>query len=280
MHHNDNGLALSHSDWLDHHHAVKSPMRASLIYQLGFSCGEKVLEIGCGAGNWTFIISDYIGHKGHISAIDIDVESITIANNRQKVLAKKNITFKKSSLNNFLKSNRDQFDTILVFNTLSYLETPRQVILDSLKKLRPGGRIIIKDTDIASDTYWPICPEMAGKVKTLLLKATKDNITINHYDPLFARKLPSIFNSLNNISINTYPQSFTSIKPTNEDEMHYIQQNATLISKVIKHYTQDDDLLSSWSKMFVSSENKEFTIFDSEDFMYSMTEFVFEIKKL
>ena len=112
------------------------------------------------------------------------------------------------------------------------------------------------------------------------MKATKDNITINHYDPLFARKLPSIFNSLNNISINTYPQSFTSIKPTNEDEMHYIQQNATLISKVIKHYTQDDDLLSSWSKMFVSSENKEFTIFDSEDFMYSMTEFVFEIKKL
>jgi len=31
--------------------------------------------------------------------------------------------------------------------------------------------------------------------------------------------------------------------------------------------------------MFVSSENKEFTIFDSEDFMYSMTEFVFELKK-
>ncbi|EGG95018.1 hypothetical protein IMCC1989_1963 [gamma proteobacterium IMCC1989] len=278
MHKNNSGLALSHTHWLDDHHALKYSMRASLIDQLRFSTNEEVLEIGCGAGNWTFLISDYIDHEGHITAIDIDSESISIANNRQNLLAKKNITFEESEINHFLNEDNRQFDTIILFNTLSYLKTPQSTLNNLLKKLRSGGRIIIKDTDISSDLYWPICPEILGKVSTALLKAAKNNVKTGSYDPFFARKLPSILSSLGNVTIDTHSQAFTLIGSTTREEKYYIQQNASLVANILKTNASDNNLLANWKKIFFPSRITEKTIFDSIDFIYSMTEFIFEIK--
>jgi trans-aconitate 2-methyltransferase len=83
---------------------------------LGISTNDTVLEIGCGIGTLTYLLSRKI-KKGEIEAVDISPMSIGFA---IKHLKRKNVSFKVSDILDFEPGNL-RFDKILLFDVLEHI---------------------------------------------------------------------------------------------------------------------------------------------------------------
>lgn len=77
------GKPYSQDKWLDNHHVFKSRLRSELVQKIDLHAGDKVLDIGCGTDNWTFMLADRIGHTGSVEANDLDAEAVEIANSKR-----------------------------------------------------------------------------------------------------------------------------------------------------------------------------------------------------
>ena len=126
----------------------------------------EVLEFGCGTGSTSITHSPYVKH---IQAIDISSEMIAIAQYKADVKNVKNVTFKRSTIDEF--SVPDQtLDVVLGLSILHLLDNKAAVIAKVYKMLKPGG-IFVTSTACLGDTM-PFFKVIApiGKLFGLILK--------------------------------------------------------------------------------------------------------------
>lgn len=105
--------------------------------------GEIVLDVGCGTGELTFDLARMVGNKGHVTAIDPDIERIKIARDtKPKDIS--NITF----INDYFtaeiiepKPTFDLFFSNYVFHWFENKEAEVQLTFDCLKS---KGRFAIQ----------------------------------------------------------------------------------------------------------------------------------------
>ncbi len=86
------------------------------VCDLGISSESNILEIGCGIGSLTYLLSQKV-KKGKIEAVDISPKSIEFA---KKHLHRKNILFTSSDILDFEPKNLI-FDKILLFDVLEHI---------------------------------------------------------------------------------------------------------------------------------------------------------------
>jgi trans-aconitate 2-methyltransferase len=92
------------------------------VCRLGIFDNERILEIGCGIGSLTYLLSHKV-KKGKIEAVDISPKSIEFAN---KQLTRKNVIFTSSDILDFEPENL-MFDKILLFDVLEHFPEENQV---------------------------------------------------------------------------------------------------------------------------------------------------------
>jgi ubiquinone/menaquinone biosynthesis C-methylase UbiE len=269
---NSLGSAFARHEWLDNHHAIKSRLRAELIGKLPLHSGDHVLDIGCGTGTWTVLAAERVGIRGNVIGIDADEENLIVAQQRRSVhVLKKAMIFKHSTIETF-KTTPESADAILLFNVLSYLPDPRGAIERLLPALKPGGRIFIKDTDLQSDFFWPDPLDLYGKVIASVTSGPTKVIADN-YDPFFARKIPAILNSFNAFRVTTLSQSASFFCPLLPEEREYVRTNAEMLVQIASA-NGAADIASAWFNLF--RDDHKNCVFDRDDFIYSMNEFVFQ----
>jgi SAM-dependent methyltransferase len=114
----------------------------NLNYSLG---GKKILEIGCGTGNFTA----FLGLSNQVTAVDKSEEMLTIA--RSKLNSSK-ITFCNLPLNKIMQNSEDKFDVILLwFNVFGYLTRSevKELVKICSSRLKPKGLLIFDYWDRA-----------------------------------------------------------------------------------------------------------------------------------
>ncbi len=263
------GKLFSDKKWLENHHAIKSRLRSELVHKLPIFDGDKVLDIGCGTGDWSLLVADKVGHKGKVIGIDIDEESIELANR------KKNNHYHRSQVIFLVKKLSElevvnKFDVIVIFNCLSYISDPSSLLIESLKHIKPGGRIIIKDSDLASDFFWPVDRCLYNKIMSKIDCSYKaGELSYNHF---FAREIPFLLKTNGFLKVNSMVQSFSFTHPLDAPQKKYIKENAALISKYSYKLGLIEESIE-WAEQF--NEESCSCILESERFLYSMSEFVF-----
>lgn len=95
--------------------------------------GKKVLDVGCGTGNFAFFAAK---NGGKVYAIDYSKKAISEA---QKKFAHKNLIFEQKDLRNI----KDSYDVIVSNGTLEHMDNPLQVLRFFKKHLTYSGKIII-----------------------------------------------------------------------------------------------------------------------------------------
>lgn len=125
-------LALQHS-------LIEEETRAHL-QSSGLAPGMRVLELGCGTGELTFLIASIIGPNGVIIAIDVDQSQLDILKHRADEQKFTNITTVLINLNemppNFITEKVDAVCSRLIF---MHLRVPRAVITASASMLKENG---------------------------------------------------------------------------------------------------------------------------------------------
>ncbi|MGD1899776.1 MAG: methyltransferase domain-containing protein [Phormidesmis sp.] len=133
-----------------------------LFRAAGISAGMTVLELGCGPGEISELLSEIVGPAGSVLAVDRSDKMLSAAQETLEKAGKKNVRFVRADLNdapNYLKDvDRASFDAVAGRRVLMYLASPDRVLAGLLPWLQAGGLAVFEEADST------ICP---GHVATM-----------------------------------------------------------------------------------------------------------------
>lgn len=153
----------------------------------GIKQGMKCLDLGCGLGDVTFMMSKLVGPKGSVVGLDANESLIKLCMQRAKKNRTKNVTFAVGDVYD-TKLRKNSFDFITSRFLFQHLKEPERAIKEMVSLARRNGIIAAEELDHGSwISYPPIASlERLRQVYVNLLK-------FGGADELVARKLYRFF---------------------------------------------------------------------------------------
>ncbi|AYV77759.1 MAG: hypothetical protein Edafosvirus1_90 [Edafosvirus sp.] len=168
--------------------------------------GDHVLDLGCGPASDTISLAQVVGKTGKVVGIDCDNEMIKLANQRA-IDANVNdfVTHQVHMIHGSTKLpfEDNTFDACRSERVFQHLVDPKNALLELVRVTKPGGKIIIMDTDWGSIGHYTSFPEIESKIKLVY----RDKISLN---PLIARQIHSMMREANLKQIKAEPVIFAS----------------------------------------------------------------------
>jgi SAM-dependent methyltransferase len=106
--------------------------------------GERVLDIGCGAGIDTILAGIIVGTEGSAVGVDIVQEMIARAENNLKVMGFENVTFQNTSGESLLFEN-NSFDVVISNGAINLIPDKEKALSEIERVLKPSGRLMVAD---------------------------------------------------------------------------------------------------------------------------------------
>lgn len=133
-------LAL-YLDWMAH---LLSVEKARLLERLELSPGDRVLDVGCGAGH------DLTALAG-VGAVPvgIDPSAHMLAESRRRVEDAAGVSLVRAD-GGALAFASASFDAALIERVLQHCADPRVILREARRVLRPGGRLVVFEPDWSS----------------------------------------------------------------------------------------------------------------------------------
>lgn len=157
-HQTSHGHNLASSEWLDVHFEAWRGEYEQMYRYAGFEPGWKVLDAGCGGGNYIPWIANDIGADGGITALDFEARNVEMV--QARVEQQWNLACPVEAVEGSvadLPFDDGSFDGIWCANTVAYLtEEDFELALSEFRRVvRPGGLVAIKDFYIGFDSFQP-----------------------------------------------------------------------------------------------------------------------------
>ncbi len=125
---------------------------ADIIRPLNLKDGSTVVDFGSGAGYFTLKLSDAVGSKGEVLAVDLRRLSLLFLRVRSLLQGKHNIRI--------VVGDPDDphlpaaaADSVLIANTYHELSSPQSIVRQISRSLRPGGRLVVVDREVAAEEH-------------------------------------------------------------------------------------------------------------------------------
>ena len=118
--------------------------RRRITATLALQPGEAILDVGSGPGNQVFEMAPIIGPEGRVQGIDPAESAIAIASRRCSGLS--NVQFELGEAAQ-LPFDDKTFDAVMSSQVFEYLDNVSGGLQEMYRVLRPGGRVLIHDTD-------------------------------------------------------------------------------------------------------------------------------------
>jgi ubiquinone/menaquinone biosynthesis C-methylase UbiE len=124
-----------------------------ILRDIKYQSGDKLLEIGCGAGAVLGILGTTFPRL-QIAGIDLEAKQINYATQHLKNLGLSNVDLKVGDASQ-LPWDDNTFDCIYTIWFLEHLSNPLPVIKEAYRVLKPGGTITITETDYRTIVFTP-----------------------------------------------------------------------------------------------------------------------------
>ena len=121
--------------------------RRRITAALSLQAGETILDVGSGPGNQVFEMSSIVGPSGRVRGVDPADSAIAIASRRCSGLS--NVHFEIGDVTQLAFDDK-AFDAVMSSQVFEYLENVNGGLREIYRVLRPGGRVLIHDTDWGS----------------------------------------------------------------------------------------------------------------------------------
>ena len=106
--------------------------------------GERVLDIGCGAGVDTILAGMMAGPDGSAVGVDIVPEMIARAESNLKLTGIDNVSFRMAAGKN-LPFPDDTFDVVISNGVINLIPDKEGALVEIKRVLKPGGRLMVAD---------------------------------------------------------------------------------------------------------------------------------------
>ena len=121
-------------------------MTERMLDDAGVGPGMRVLDIGCGSGNVSFMIAQRVGATGRVYGVDRDERMLDIARFRQKELGLPHVSFVTGNFG-VAGFEDEMFDASVGRRVLMYQSDPVEAVRKLARVLKPGGRLLFHEHD-------------------------------------------------------------------------------------------------------------------------------------
>ena len=161
-------------------HAIER--RARILQALALKTGDRVLDVGSGPGNQAFELSPIVGTSGRIDGVDVAGSAIEIAERRCSELD--NVHFQPGDASQ-LPFDAATFDAVMSSQVFEYLDDTASGLAEIFRILKPGGRVLIHDTDWGTTLLHSSNPELMARI----MKTWDGHLADPHLPQTLGRKL-------------------------------------------------------------------------------------------
>jgi ubiquinone/menaquinone biosynthesis C-methylase UbiE len=116
---------------------IFGPLTERMLRRAGIRAGMHVLDIGCGAGDLSFLVSALVGPEGSVTGVDIDSDAIGVAEQRRAAQANTNVSFRQADAR-ALDPGR-LFDAAVGRFVLMFMHDPTEALRLFAERVRPTG---------------------------------------------------------------------------------------------------------------------------------------------
>eukprot|EP00656_Telonema_subtile_P054523 TRINITY_DN8179_c0_g1_i1.p1 TRINITY_DN8179_c0_g1~~TRINITY_DN8179_c0_g1_i1.p1 ORF type:complete len:290 (+),score=55.28 TRINITY_DN8179_c0_g1_i1:16-885(+) len=116
--------------------------RSEMLRTLQPAAGERVLDIGCGPGFLLEDLNHQVGESGHVEGCDPSLVMCELAEKRLP----SHVIVKPAKAEE-LPYRDESFDVVVLSQVLLYVHDVPKALEEARRVLRPGGRLLICDTD-------------------------------------------------------------------------------------------------------------------------------------
>ncbi len=153
-------------DWVRQRTAIDrqmAPVWERLSMALAPIPGERIVDLGCGAGTTTLAIAEAVGPAGQVTGLDISPDLVAEARNRAAGMA--NVTILEADAATFAFPPQ-AFDALCSRHGCMFFDDPAAAFANIRHGLRPGARVAMSAFGPLAENPWATVPLRA--VETVL----------------------------------------------------------------------------------------------------------------
>ena len=138
-----------------------------LLRAAGLGPGMRVLDVGCGMGDLSFIAAGIVGPTGSVTGVDRSPESVAEATMRARALGIGNVTFVAADAATMTVET--PVDALIGRLVLMYWPDAAGVLRRLRALVRPGGIVTFQEYDLRGACAEPPCPLFETSLERLCL---------------------------------------------------------------------------------------------------------------
>lgn len=190
------GYALGHDAHeltrLSRQGEVFLPFTRQLFEEAGVGSGMRILDVGSGAGDVSFLAADFAGSAGRVTGVDCAEAAVQWATTRSLARRTENVEFLLGDPTEMVF--KAPFDAVVGRFVLMYYADPIRAIRSLARHLRPGGIMVFQEYDMSYVRSHPAAPtfERASKLMTgtLHTMGTRVHLGADLYSVFVSAGLP------------------------------------------------------------------------------------------
>src|SRR5712692_581024 len=113
------------------------PLTERMLLAAGIERGMRVLDVGCGVGDVSFLVAALVGPEGSVVGVDLDAEALKLAEVRRTAQGITNVEFRQSDARS-VDSGR-LFDAAVGRFVLMFMSDATATLRQIAERVRPGG---------------------------------------------------------------------------------------------------------------------------------------------
>ena len=111
--------------------------------------GFHVLDFGCGPGGYVIPLSELVGEKGNVFALDINPDAIKMV---QNLILKRHISNVETTYSNCKTGLPDNsIDVVILYDVFHEISKPDMVLRELHRVLKPEGYLSFRDHHMKED---------------------------------------------------------------------------------------------------------------------------------
>ena len=154
---------------LERQAAIFAPATRLLLERCGIGAGQRVLDLGCGAGDVTLLVADVVGPTGQVIGVDRAPEAVATARARAASLGLQQVTVVESTIDAL---DLPPVDAVVGRFVLMHQAAPADVLARAARLVRPGGVVAMMESHLDALVRewhsWPVSPAYAAVLDVML----------------------------------------------------------------------------------------------------------------
>jgi ubiquinone/menaquinone biosynthesis C-methylase UbiE len=130
-------------------------LTAQVFRSAGITNGMRVVDIGCGPGDVSFLAREFVGPEGLVIGVDKSPDAIATAQKRARALGLDNVKFMVGDVEDLVFA--EPVDAFVGRLILMYFADPVGALRHMAQHLKSGGLIVFQEIDISGYKSIPQC---------------------------------------------------------------------------------------------------------------------------